>query len=120
MAEGQQMRWWKAEGTEEKLVVTVSSGLHKDVLAPLLPEAVVAPASSAEIVSTEEETDTWAELEAEARRRAELGKTENKESESFYRKRARKVAGYHFVGVVRADVKNLRSKSLNRSSSFRR
>ena len=68
MAEGQQFRWWQ-EGEQNQ-------ASQKQIDAPLLP------ADSA--IVTEEDHDTWAELEAEALRHSQQAATEEAQSVSFH------------------------------------
>lgn len=79
MADGQKLRWWQDEEGQNQ---AAQKAIERVAVAPkpLLPEAPLTIA--------DEETDTWAEIEAEATRRAAQVKTEAAESVSFYTDKA--------------------------------
>lgn len=73
MAEGQKLQWWQDEEVKQ---ATEASERVAVAPKPLLPEA--------SLTATEEETNAWAELEAEAAQRVEQAKAEEAELVSFF------------------------------------
>ncbi len=94
MTDGQRLRWWQ-EKTEDQAQVLKRVSLAADLLPAAEP-----------VAASEESQDTWAELEAEARRRSQQAVTGKTESVSFSLNRTsvlarhRVLCGIFFVLVV--------------------
>jgi hypothetical protein len=82
MSESQRLRWWQEENHASQSAQEASKRLAVSATS-VGPENIPVSVRSSEAASTEEELDTWAELEAEALRRSLQIKNEEAESISF-------------------------------------
>ncbi len=91
MAEGQRLRWWQDD--EERTNAAREASKRVAITpTPLLPETAAMPAAMAE--HSEPQTDTWAELEAEAARRVAQASIDETKSLSFYTDKAALLTRY--------------------------
>lgn len=92
MAEVQKLRWWQ-EPEEQSQKSQEASERLSAAASPLLSAVAPSPVAE-EVMLAEEQHDTWAELEAEAVRRAEQAKKEETESVSFHLNRTAVLADH--------------------------